>query len=215
MKRIAAPVALAIIVFFVWMLVPKLSANGGIALAVGLSAVVTVVFGLMLAGHSALVLFYVGRLALILAAYLGAVLTASAFIWFAFMAGGVSDIPPRELPAFLAGMLLFSVFPIGFIIPVVALCTFLPAAATILIAEVFGMRSLVFYVLGGAATGFIATELFARWVQSASAAAPALGFRATMIGGGMVGSLVYWLIAGRFAGRWWARSWAQIERVPG
>src|SRR6185436_10956550 len=102
-----------------WMLLPRPATNGGVALATGLNALVAIVAGMSLAGHAGLVLFYTGGLALIVAAYAGAALVASTFLWFASVVGSASEASAGELPSLLAGASLFAVYPISFIVLVV------------------------------------------------------------------------------------------------
>ena len=72
----------------------------------------------------------------------------------------------------------------------------LPAIAIILIAEIWSVRSWLFYVATGGATAFILTlipELLSH---------PALPDTPTTVAAtGFAGGLAYWLIAGRSAGR--------------
>lgn len=71
----------------------------------------------------------------------------------------------------------------------------LPALAAIVAAEVFRWRSLVFYLVAGAAIG-LAAHLLSPFEHDPIAPADAQLFLTT----GCVGGLVYWLVAGRSAG---------------
>jgi hypothetical protein len=71
----------------------------------------------------------------------------------------------------------------------------IPALVAILMAEAFGWRSLLFYLLAGGAIGLgYAWTFKPPDAASASSAGPELYLAA-----GLVGGLVYWLLAGRSA----------------
>jgi hypothetical protein len=104
----------------------------------------------------------------------------------------------------LAGTVLFGVY--------VAFLALLPGICGIIYAERTGGRSVLFYAAGGNLAGIVAYGLYALiLVVSAGTAKDFLGGRplvahaisvALLFGGpGLVGGLVYWLIAGRSASR--------------
>jgi hypothetical protein len=70
-----------------------------------------------------------------------------------------------------------------------------PAFIAIAIAEIFALRTVIFYLLAGGAIG-LAAHLFNSVGDEPISGADAQLFLAT----GCVGGLVYWLVAGRSAG---------------
>jgi hypothetical protein len=199
-RRLASIVALTIIILFAWTILPRPATNGGMTLAVGLCALVMAVGCLSMAGYSALVVFYIGRLAQILAGYVVASLSASMLIYIVFVIGAALDAPAREIPAMFAGTMLFAFLPIPIITPFVLYYAFLPALPTILIAEIVGSRGRLFYASAGVGVALVAMALF---VQASSVRIdPGPRFLVAMIGGGIVGGLAYWSAAGRRAGNW-------------
>ena len=71
-----------------------------------------------------------------------------------------------------------------------------PALVAIVIAELLSLRSVLFYLLAGAAIG-LAAELAARAPEAGLATADLQLF----IASGVVGGFVYWAVAGHGAGR--------------
>ncbi len=81
---------------------------------------------------------------------------------------------------------------------------FAPSFVAILIAEIFSLRSLLYYALAGGLIGALAyfmTDVSAR-TQGAGTVAPLLQELQWLVAAGIVAGFVYWLIAGRSAGRW-------------
>lgn len=135
------------------------------------------------------------------------VVIAFAFCLAAFAAGLVVvmavmfpqwsslDLGPIDRDGFAVMMGFGFVFASGFAL--------LPAMIMALVTEGFSIRSLLFYALGGAATG-LATYLAFTPFDSEQ-----LSFAITdrreleiMAGAGIVAGLVYWAVAGRNAGIW-------------
>ena len=81
-----------------------------------------------------------------------------------------------------------------------------PAALTILLAEAFGWRSVLFYVAFGGAIGIG----FALAFHAPDTALPPGGGPQLYLAAGIIGGAVYWLVAGRRAGLAIAKS----ERRP-
>jgi hypothetical protein len=73
---------------------------------------------------------------------------------------------------------------------------FLPAAVAIVLAETFGWRSALYYLLAGGLIGAIAIHLTSESGAFDFADRP----HVTLLAAGFVGGFVYWLIAGRLAG---------------
>lgn len=75
--------------------------------------------------------------------------------------------------------------------------SFVPALVAIVLAEAFGWRSLIFYLLAGSLIGLAAVSLLVapdRAVSNIDAR--------HFLAAGAVAGLAYWLIAGRTAGSW-------------
>jgi hypothetical protein len=79
----------------------------------------------------------------------------------------------------------------------------LPALIMGLVTEAFGIRSVIFYGLGGALLGL---GVYLAFTQFDASAMTFVGVERreleVMTGAGIVAGLVYWLIAGRRAGVW-------------
>jgi hypothetical protein len=152
------------------------------------------------------VLVYLGRFALILAGYVAASLAASAFMHLMFL--GAQDWQSGQLPAVVAGSLVFS---IPFVALFVAYFAFLPTVPVVFIGELFGRRGWLFYAMGGVFVGACVIGML--WYAAEPTAVgeaiepsdPTLHeprFVGLMIGAGIVGGIAYWLVAGRLAGSW-------------
>jgi H+/Cl- antiporter ClcA len=73
-----------------------------------------------------------------------------------------------------------------------------------LIAEIFSLRSVLYYALCGALIGALAyflSDVTAR-MQGAGTVVPLTRELQFLTAGGIVAGFVYWLIAGRSAGKW-------------
>jgi hypothetical protein len=147
------------------------------------------------------VLVYFARFALIFVAYVCASLAASAFIHLVSLRALGFDASAR--PEAVGGALAFS---IPFVALFVSYFAFLPSVPAILAAEAFGWRSWLFYALAGAA---IALAIVAFAIQASEPGDHPFAdtrLSAAVIGGGIVGGLAYWLVAGRLAGNWRAKA---------
>jgi hypothetical protein len=147
------------------------------------------------------VLVYFGRFALIFVAYVCASLAASAFIHLASLRALGFD--GYDTPQALTGALAFS---IPFVALFVSYFAFLPSLPTILAAETFGWRSWLFYALAGAAIALAIVAVAFQASEPGDNPFSDTRLSAAVIGGGIVGGLAYWLVAGRFAGNWRARA---------
>jgi hypothetical protein len=74
--------------------------------------------------------------------------------------------------------------------------SFLPAMIAIAVAEIFRLRSILFYVVVGGGLGLTAHQLSG----FAAAFEPQNQMLVILLAGGFAGGLTYWLIAGRLAG---------------
>lgn len=81
---------------------------------------------------------------------------------------------------------------------------FAPAFLVILMAEIFSLRSVIYYALCGAAIGALTGFLsdMGALLDDASPAAPLTRELQFLTAAGIVAGFVYWLIAGRNAGTW-------------
>jgi len=81
---------------------------------------------------------------------------------------------------------------------------FAPSFIAILIAEMFSLRSVLYYTLAGGLIGALAyfmTDVGAR-TKGAGTVAPLMQELQWLAAAGIVAGFVYWLIAGRGAGKW-------------
>lgn len=148
------------------------------------------------------------RFVVITLGFAAAALAASAFLHLLFL--GAQDWSADQVPAVLAGSLIFSV---PFVALFIAYFALLPAAVVIVMAELLGRRDWLTYALGGGLVGLAVAAFFwqaARPIAGGTefdpaAADPILAdpaFAAMLIGGGITGGLAHWLVAGRSAGSW-------------
>ena len=82
-----------------------------------------------------------------------------------------------------------------------------PAVLVIAIAEAVRMRSFLYYGAGGALIGLIAyygTDISAR-LENTTDIDPVRFPLQLAAAAGIIGGLVYWLLAGRNAGKWYER----------
>lgn len=147
---------------------------------------------------------YLGRFAVIIFGYAGAALVASAFMHLLLL--GSQGVAPDEIPPAIGTSLIISI-PLTALF--VAYFAFFPSLAAILLAELLGGRGWLLHALGGMAVAVVALGLF--WLTAEHAlddlaASETSRFAAFVMGGGMVGGLAYWLLAGRAAGNWQART---------
>ncbi len=79
-----------------------------------------------------------------------------------------------------------------------------PAVVAIVIAEVARMRSFLYYGVGGALVGlasYFGSDISVR-VENTTDMPPVSNALQLAAAAGIIGGLVYWLLAGRNAGRW-------------
>ncbi len=130
-----------------------------------------------------------GRLLWIIIAYL--ISSFAAALAFVFSIAGMEGVFALDMPDLVATS--FVVFPF------VAMLAFVPAAAAILIAEIFRIRSWIYYSIVGGVAAFLAVssgEMYERTVEE-----PYVELSLFLLVPGLVAGLVYWLIAGRGAGK--------------
>lgn len=164
-------------------------------------------------------LIYFGRLILITLGFIAAALAASAAMHLLVLPALGFD--HQAVPA-LSGAALVSV-------PLVALFvgsfTCLPALAGIAIAELWSLRSWLFYALAGGLVGLIWVLIFRATARGDALDAgyqinvlpPGSSIYNTnvlliVVAAGMVGGIAYWLVAGRSAGAWRAAAAERFGR---
>ena len=143
------------------------------------------------------VFVYLGRFALIIAGYAVASVAGSAFLNLLFL--GSLDLTPDEAAGTITGSIVFST---PFIAIFVAYFAFVPSIVAILIAEVLGRRDWLYYALAGGGVSMVMLVLVfgARPLDAASP--ESIRIALTIVGGGIVAGVAYWLTAGRSAGSW-------------
>jgi hypothetical protein len=139
----------------------------------------------------------IGRLFVILIAFLLACFAAGAIVVIAVLYPEFSDLGVREIdPSAINVVLGFGfIFLSGFAL--------LPALIVVLITEAFYIRGMLTYAIGGAIVG-AACYLGLVPFDTATMQFDGIVRRhlEIMTGAGIVAGLVYWMIAGRNAGNW-------------
>jgi hypothetical protein len=139
----------------------------------------------------------IGRLIVILFGFLAACLVAGMIVVAAVLFPEFSDLDSRAIdPNAINVVIGFGfIFLSGFAL--------LPAMLVVLITEAFYIRSLLAYALGGAVVG-LACYLGLVPFDPATLHFDGIIRRhlEIMTGAGIVGGLIYWMIAGRNAGAW-------------
>lgn len=154
-------------------------------------------------------LLYLGRLILILIGYLAACLAASAAMHLLILPQlGFS----REAAEPLATAAY--AFSIPFASLFIAYFALAPSAVAIAIAEAWSLRSWLYHALGGGAVGLALAALSRGSADDMLSAGGEIGILppgssildvgilSIAIGSGMIGGMVYWLIAGSTSGSW-------------
>lgn len=139
----------------------------------------------------------IGRLFIILFAFLAACFTAGTIVVTAILFPEFSDLGAGPIDQGAIDVIL------GFGFIFVSGFALIPATLIALITEAFSIRSLLAYAIGGGAVGL------ACYLGLVPFDPDTLQFEGIvrrhleiMTGAGIGGGLVYWLIAGRNAGRW-------------
>lgn len=142
----------------------------------------------------------IGRLFVILFGVLAACLVAGMVVVFAMLFPELSDFGPTGLDPNALNIL------IGFGFIFVSGFALLPAVVVVAITEAFAIRSILAYAVGGGAVG-LACYLGLVPFDPATMRFDGVIRRhlEIMTGAGIVGGLIYWVVAGRNAGAWRAR----------
>ncbi len=131
-------------------------------------------------------------------AFLVSCLVAALVIAYGFVAPELSEF--KGSPEFFLVLLFFG----GAAGVVTPFYVFAPSFIAILIAEVFSLRTVLYYALAGALIGALAyfmTDAASR-IAGRGTVAPITQELQWLTAAGIVAGFVYWLIAGRNAGKW-------------
>jgi hypothetical protein len=139
-----------------------------------------------------------GRIIVILVALILAILAAGITLAIRIIApdwAGIDSDPVERLSFFIV-----SFFATSF----VGAVAILPAAVLIVISEAARLRSFLFYGVGGALVGlasYYGSDISVR-LENTTDVPPVANALQLAAAAGIIGGLVYWLVAGRNAGRW-------------
>lgn len=139
-----------------------------------------------------------GRIIVILVALILAIIAAGITLAIGIIApdwAGIDSDPVERLSFFIV-----SFFATSF----VGAVAILPAALLVIISEAARLRSFLFYGVGGALVGlasYYGSDISVR-LENTTDMPPVTNALQLAAAAGIIGGLVYWLIAGRNAGRW-------------
>jgi hypothetical protein len=131
-------------------------------------------------------------------AFLISCMVAALVIAYGFVAPELSEF--KGSPEFFLVLLFFG----GAAGVVTPFYVFLPSFVAIFIAEMFSLRSVLYYALAGALIGALAyfmTDIAGR-ISGRGTVVPITQELQWLTAAGIVAGFVYWLIAGRNAGKW-------------
>jgi hypothetical protein len=139
----------------------------------------------------------IGRLFVVLFAFLAACLVAGIIVVFAVLFPELSDLDTGSIDQNAINVI------IGFGFIFISGFALLPAMLVVLITEAFHIRSMLAYALGGAIVG-LACYLGLVPFDPATMHFDGIVRRhlEVMTGAGIVAGMIYWAIAGRTAGAW-------------
>ena len=139
-----------------------------------------------------------GRIIVILVALLLAIMAAGITLAIGIIApdwAGIDSDPVERLSFFIVSFLATSF---------VGAVAILPAVLLIVVSEAARLRSFLFYGVAGALVGlasYYGSDISVR-LENTTDVAPVANALQLAAAAGIIGGLVYWLIAGRNAGRW-------------
>jgi phosphotransferase system glucose/maltose/N-acetylglucosamine-specific IIC component len=139
-----------------------------------------------------------GRIIVIFFALIAAIVAAGVALAIGVVApdwAGVDSDPFERISFFIV-----SFFATSF----VGAVAFLPALVVIVIAEAARLRNFLYYGVGGALVGlasYYGSDISVR-LENTTDVAPVGNALQLAAAAGIIGGLVYWVIAGRNAGRW-------------
>jgi hypothetical protein len=139
----------------------------------------------------------IGRLIVIFFGFLAACLVAGMIVVFAVLFPEMSDLDTGSIDQNAINIVL------GFGFIFISGFALLPAMLVVLITEAFYIRGVLTYAIGGAVVG-LACYLGLVPFDPATMHFEGIIRRhlEIMTGAGIVGGLIYWMIAGRYAGAW-------------
>jgi len=143
-------------------------------------------------------MFLFGRIIVILLALILAIMAAGITLAIGIITpdwAGIDSDPVERLSFFIV-----SFFATSF----VGAVAILPAVLLIVISEAARLRSFLFYGIGGALVGlasYYGSDISVR-LENTTDVPPVANALQLAAAAGIIGGLVYWLIAGRNAGRW-------------
>jgi len=139
-----------------------------------------------------------GRIIVILVALVLAIMAAGITLAIGIIApdwAGIDSDPVERLSFFIV-----SFFATSF----VGAVAIMPAALLIVISEAARLRSFLFYGVGGALVGlasYYGSDISVR-LENTTDVPPVANALQLAAAAGIIGGLVYWVVAGRNAGRW-------------
>src|SRR5262245_12100945 len=139
-----------------------------------------------------------GRIIVILVALLLAIMAAGITLAIGIIApdwAGIDSDPVERLSFFIVSFLATSF---------VGAVAILPAVLLIVVSEAARLRSFLFYGVAGALVGlasYYGSDISVR-LENTTDVPPVANALQLAAAAGIIGGLVYWLIAGRNAGRW-------------
>jgi hypothetical protein len=129
-------------------------------------------------------------LSYMIACVVAGLMVAGSYVLQAYMAGPI-DVPQRQLFA-------QTLYVSGLVAAFVSVYAFAPAILAAVVAEVFGIRRVLYYVICGAIAGLIG---YAAFEGVGDGQVPELGRDYLLVAGaGIVAGFVYWFLGGRSAG---------------
>lgn len=129
-------------------------------------------------------------LSYMIACVVAGLMVAGSYVLQAYMAGPI-DVPQRHLFA-------QTLYVSGLVAAFVSVYAFAPAILAAVVAEVFGIRRVLYYVICGAIAGLIG---YAAFEGVGDGQVPELGRDYLLVAGaGIVAGFVYWFLGGRSAG---------------
>jgi hypothetical protein len=138
------------------------------------------------------------RTIVIAIAFLISCMAAAFVVAYGFVGPELSEF--KGSPEFFLVLLFFG----GAAGAVTPFYVFAPSFVAILIAEIFSLRSVLYYALAGGLIGALAyfmTDISAR-ISGKGTVVPITQELQWLTAAGIIAGFVYWLIAGRNAGKW-------------
>jgi hypothetical protein len=141
---------------------------------------------------------FISRFFVILFSLVFAILAAGIALAIGVMAPELFSVSSDPIEKFMFFAAAF--FATSF----VGATAFVPAAILVAIAEIFDIRTIFYYALGGAliaAVAWYSADISVR-LENTTDISPVTWGLQLVIAAGIIGGFVYWLLAGRKAGLW-------------